>query len=68
VVYLAVISCCSLLLGWLRNEFYVWAGIDISRWVTPAEDHTAGGWHTLAAIVLLALIARAFYLSCGKAT
>ena len=68
VVYLAVISCCSLLLGWLTNLLYAWAGIDISRWVTPAEDHTAGGWHTLAAIVLLALIARAFYLSRGKAT
>ena len=68
MVYLAVISCCSLLLGWLTNLFYAWAGIDISRWVTPAEDHTAGGWHTLAAIVLLALIARAFYLSRGKAT
>jgi uncharacterized membrane protein YraQ (UPF0718 family) len=68
MVYLAVISVCSLLLGWLTNLFYAWAGIDISRWVTPAEDHTAGGWHTLAAIVLLALIARAFYLSRGKAT
>ena len=68
MVYLAVISCCSLLLGWLTNLFYAWAGIDISRWVTPAEDHTAGGWHTLAAIVLLALIARAFYLSRGKVT
>ena len=68
VVYLAVISVCSLVLGWLTNLFYAWAGIDISRWVTPAEDHTAGGWHTLAAIVLLALIARAFYLSRGKAT
>ena len=68
MVYLAVISVCSLVLGWLTNLFYAWAGIDISRWVTPAEDHTAGGWHTLAAIVLLALIARAFYLSRGKAT
>ena len=68
MVYLAVISVCSLLLGWLTNLFYAWADIDISRWVTPAEDHTAGGWHTLAAIVLLALIARAFYLSSGKAT
>ncbi|TNF51448.1 MAG: permease [Deltaproteobacteria bacterium] len=68
MVYLAVISCCSLILGWLTNAFYAWAGIDISRWVTPAEDHTAGSWHTLAAIILLALIARAFYLSRGKAT
>jgi uncharacterized membrane protein YraQ (UPF0718 family) len=68
LVYLAVISCCSLLLGWLTNEFYAWAGIDISRWVVPAEDHSAGGWHTLASIVLLALIARAFYLSRTKAS
>ncbi len=68
MVYLAVISVCSLVLGWLTNLFYAWAGIDISCWVTPAEHHTAGGWHTLAAIVLLALIARAFILSRGKAT
>jgi uncharacterized membrane protein YraQ (UPF0718 family) len=68
MVYLAVISCCSLSLGWLTNEFYAWAGIDISRWVAPAEDHSAGGWHTFAAIVLLALIARAFYLSRGRVT
>ena len=66
MAYLAVTSCCSLILGWLTNAFYTWAGIDISRRVTPTEDHTADGWHTLAAIVLLALIARAFYLSRGK--
>ena len=66
LVYLAVISVCSLLLGWLTNEFYAWAGLDISRWVTPAEEHAAGGWHTLAAVVLLALILRAFYLARSK--
>jgi uncharacterized membrane protein YraQ (UPF0718 family) len=66
LVYLAVIASCSLLLGWLTNEFYVWAGLDISRWVTPAEGHTAGGWHTLAAVVLLGLILRAFYVSREK--
>lgn len=66
LVYLAVIASCSLLLGWLTNEFYAWAGLDISRWVTPAEGHTAGGWHTLAAVVLLGLILRAFYVSRDK--
>jgi uncharacterized membrane protein YraQ (UPF0718 family) len=72
VVYLSVIASCSLLLGWLVNEFYVWAELDISRWVTPAEGHAASGWHTLAAVVLLALILRAFWASrqtapcCGE--
>jgi hypothetical protein len=63
VVYLAVISCCSLVLGWLVNEFYAWAGLDISQWVTQSEGHVANGWNTLAAVVLLALILRAFWLS-----
>ena len=65
-VYLAVIACCSLLLGWLVNQFYAWAGLDISRWVSPAEGHTAGGWHTFAAVVLLGLILRACYISRAK--
>jgi uncharacterized membrane protein YraQ (UPF0718 family) len=72
LVYLAVIAFCSLVLGWLVNEFYAWANLDISRWVTPAAGHAASGWHTLAAVVLLALILRAFWASrqsagcCGE--
>jgi uncharacterized membrane protein YraQ (UPF0718 family) len=68
VVYLAVISCCSLVLGWLVNEFYAWAGLDISQWVTSAEGHAASGWHTLAAVVLLGLILRAFWTSRQSAS
>jgi uncharacterized membrane protein YraQ (UPF0718 family) len=63
LVYLAAIACCSLALGWLVNEFYAWAGLDISRWVTPVEGAAAGWWNTLAAVLLLALILRAFWRS-----
>ncbi len=63
VVYLAVISGCSLVLGWLVNEFYAWAGLDISQWVAPSEGQTANVWNTLAAVILLVLILRAFWLS-----
>ena len=72
MVYLAVISCCSLVLGWLVNEFYAWAGLDISQWVTPAAGEVASWWNTLAAVVLLGLILRAFWASrqsagcCGE--
>ncbi len=68
VVYLAVISSCSLVLGWLVNEFYAWAGLDISQWVTSAEGHAASVWHTLAAVVLLGLILRAFWASRQSAS
>jgi uncharacterized membrane protein YraQ (UPF0718 family) len=72
LVYLAVIASCSLVLGWLVNEFYAWANLDISRWVAPAAGHAASGWHVSAALVLLVLIVRAFWLSrqqvdcCGE--
>jgi len=72
MVYLAVIAFCSLVLGWLVNEFYAWAGLDISQWVTPAAGEAPSGWNTLAAVVLLGLILRAFWLSrqsagcCGE--
>ena len=62
-VYLAVIASCSLVLGWLVNEFYGWAGLDISRWVTPATGAAPSGWNSLAAVLLLALILRAFWRS-----
>jgi uncharacterized membrane protein YraQ (UPF0718 family) len=63
LVYLAVIAFCSLVFGWLVNEFYAWAGLDISQWVTPAAGETASWWNTLAAVVLLVLIFRAFWIS-----
>ena len=63
LVYLSVIACCSLVLGWLVNEFYAWAGLDISRWVTTSEAHAVSAWGNLAAVVLLLLIGRAFWVS-----
>jgi hypothetical protein len=63
VVYLAVIASCSLVIGWLVNEFYAWAELDITRWVTPGGGHGTSGWNVLAAVVLLALILRAFWVS-----
>jgi uncharacterized membrane protein YraQ (UPF0718 family) len=61
IVYLAVIASCSLVLGWLVNEFYVWAEIDISNWVTSSEAHSMSGWGNFAAVLLLVLIGRAFW-------
>ena len=63
LVYLSVIACCSLVLGWLVNEFYAWAGLDITRWVTTSETHAVSVWGNLAALVLLFLIGRAFWVS-----
>lgn len=72
LIYLASIACCSLVLGWLLNGFYAWAGLDISRWVNSAAEGDASWWNILAAVLLLALILRAFLLSrrssscCGQ--
>jgi uncharacterized membrane protein YraQ (UPF0718 family) len=62
-VYLASIACCSLVFGWLVNEFYAWAGLDILNWVAPVPGETAGWWHSAAAVLLLLLILRAFWRS-----
>ncbi len=62
-VYLAVIAGCSLVLGWLVNEFYAWAELDISRWVTSSEEHAVSGLGSLSAVILLLLIGRAFWKS-----
>jgi uncharacterized membrane protein YraQ (UPF0718 family) len=61
IVYLSVISVCALVLGWLVNEFYAWAGLDISQWVTSAEGSATSWWGTVAAVVLLLLILRAVW-------
>jgi len=64
LVYLSVIACCSLFLGWVVNEFYVWAGIDISRWVSsPETKEGTGPLGYAVAVVLLLLIARAYWRS-----
>jgi uncharacterized membrane protein YraQ (UPF0718 family) len=63
VVYLSVISVCSLVLGWLVNEFYAWAELDISQWVTSAEGSETSWWSTVAAVVLLLMILRATWQS-----
>jgi hypothetical protein len=61
--YLGAISACSLLLGWLVNKFYAWAGLDIRRVVLQAQSHDVSQWSTLTAVLLLLLIARSFWLS-----
>ncbi len=61
-IYLASIAYCSLVFGWLVNEFYAWAGLDIRRWVTPVPGEVASWWHTAVAVLLL-LILRAFWQS-----
>lgn len=67
VVYLSVIAVCSLVLGWLVNEFYAWAELDISQWVTSAEGSATSWWSTLAAVVLLFLILRATWQARASA-
>jgi len=68
MVYLAVIAICSLAFGWLVNEFYLWSGLDIGQWVSSSKAHEEGWWHTGSAIVLLALILRAFWKSRNTAS
>ena len=63
LVYLGVIAICSLLLGWLVNELYAWANLDIGRWVTTSEAHAVSAWGHLTALLLLALVGRAFWIS-----
>ena len=41
----------------------IWADLDISRWVTTSEAHAVSVWGNLTALVLLALIGRAFWVS-----
>jgi uncharacterized membrane protein YraQ (UPF0718 family) len=71
-VYLAVIASCSLVLGFLVNKLYFWFAIDINNWVTSSEAHDVSIWGNLVAVVLLLLIARAFWASrksgdcCGQ--
>ena len=59
MIYLAVITVCSLLFGWAVNLLYAWADLDITRWVTTTGAETAHGWEILCALALLGLILRA---------
>ena len=57
-VYVATIAVCSLVAGMAVNALYGWLAIDISSWTTGMK-HSEGGWLSiLAAVTLLALIAR----------
>lgn len=63
MVYLAVIACCSLALGWLVNLVYAWAALDISQWVSSSSVHDVSLWGHFVAVLLLVLILRAFWNS-----
>lgn len=60
VVYLASIVCCSLGLGILTDWLYVRLGYDIAGWIAGRPEHHPGMWETVAAVILLLLIARTF--------
>jgi hypothetical protein len=59
VVYVTVIAVCALVMGMGVNVLYGWLAIDISAWTTGIHHSENGLFSTLAAIALLALIARA---------
>jgi len=58
IMYVSVIALCALAMGMTVNVLYAWLAIDISAWTVGAQ-HSSDGWFSmLAAIALLALIAR----------
>ncbi len=57
-VYVAVIAICALAMGMAINVLYGWLAIDITSWTTGMKHSSDGLFGTLAAIALLALIAR----------
>lgn len=61
LVYLMSIAFCSLLLGWLTNRLYAWAGIDITRWVQTLGDTSDSPLMVISAVILLVLLARAMW-------
>ncbi len=61
VIYLCVIACCSLALGWITNRFYAWAGLDISRWVSDSGAAAESPVMVVAAVTLLLLLARCYW-------
>ena len=57
-VYVTVIALCALMMGMAVNVLYGWLAIDITSWTTGMK-HSSDGWFSvLAALALLALIAR----------
>jgi uncharacterized membrane protein YraQ (UPF0718 family) len=60
IIYLAVITVCSVAFGWMVNQLYAWADLDITRWLSQATDEGTEWWGVLCAMVLLGLIFRAF--------
>jgi uncharacterized membrane protein YraQ (UPF0718 family) len=58
-VYVASIALCALVSGMAVNALYEWMKIDISAWTTGIHHSEGGLFSTLAAVILLALIARA---------
>jgi uncharacterized membrane protein YraQ (UPF0718 family) len=60
VVYLASIAFCSLLIGWLTNRLYDYAGWDITGSVKAVVEQGPTFFATLCAIVLVLLILRNF--------
>ena len=61
-VYLASIALCALAFGWLTDRLYAWSGLDITHWVRKAGPGTHSPVMTAAAVVLLLLLARSFWL------
>jgi hypothetical protein len=45
-------------MGMAVNVLYAWLAIDISAWTAGIQHSTGGTFETMAAIALLALIAR----------
>jgi uncharacterized membrane protein YraQ (UPF0718 family) len=60
-VYLATISVCSLVLGWLLNRLYAHFGWDITRWISDYQ-HADSPWMIAAALVLAGLLVRSWWL------
>lgn len=56
LVYLASISLCSLLLGWITNRIYAWLDLDITQWINDLGDVTDSVFMQGSAVVLLVLI------------
>lgn len=66
LVYLLSISLCSLLIGWLTNRLYDFAGWDISRSLKVIEEQDASFFSTVTGVVLLFLILRYYLPWFGK--
>jgi uncharacterized membrane protein YraQ (UPF0718 family) len=66
VVYLLSISFCSLMIGWLTNRMYDFAGWDISRSIKVVVEQGPSLFSTVTGVVLLFLILRYYLPWFGK--